>query len=185
MEKVNGQPVLQINTDCPLCNHAQRVAAASMRELGATVDEIAVAVQLDVSDVERHFLKCVPSLPSGEGLDVPLSVSDQQLQLLLQNSSELYHSAVLQGNMVAASSALAVRLRALAEMGRRSEIRSEKKSLLDGSDPLRPETWNSDLRKFLIALYDAILHEHRALPTSSQPQSQTKGSRRKKEVAHA
>ena len=186
MENVNTRPIFPVNTDCPLCNHAQRVAAASMCELGASNEEIATAIGLPVADVERHFSSCAPNLASSAKLsDDSISGSDEQLQLLLRNSTELYHSAVLQGNMVAASSALAVRLRALAEMGRRSEIRSEKKSLLDGADPRNPDTWGTELRKFLVLMYDDILHEHRALPTSSQPEAHTKSFRRKKEVAHA
>ncbi len=100
---------LQPDPDCLLCNHPQRVAAASMRELQASDEEIATAIALSVEDVERHFASCVKVvLLNPADLDRPLdaSASDQQLQVLLGNATELYHSAVLQGNMVAASSAL-------------------------------------------------------------------------------
>jgi hypothetical protein len=153
-----------------------------MHELGADSSEIAGAAQLSIADVEQHFTRCVPNPASN---DDPITGSDEHLQRLLQNSVELYHSGVLLGNMVAASSALAVRLRALAEIGRRSEMRSERKNLLDGADPRIPATWGSELRRFLVQMYDSVLNEHRALATSSEPQSETKTSRRKRvEIAH-
>jgi hypothetical protein len=158
MKNVEG---LQPNLDCPVCRHPQRVAAASMKELKATDEEIATALQLDEVDVTRHFTTCIKvlSLEDSEDLDAPFdrSQSDHQLQVLLQNATELYHSAVLQGNMVAGSSALAVRLRCLNEIGRRGETREKRAGLLDGVDPTNPASWPPELAHFWRLWSDDLL----------------------------
>ncbi|MGD0413781.1 MAG: hypothetical protein ABSA80_00370 [Terriglobales bacterium] len=149
---------LQLTANCALCNHPQRVAAASMKELGATLGEIATAVGLDAADVERHFTACVKVISlDSEDANSPVEGSDQQLQVLLQNATELYHSSVLMGNYVSASSALAVRLRCLTEIGRRAAARSERKELLVGADPHDPQTWPHELAQFINAYQDDIL----------------------------
>jgi len=129
-----------------------------MKELGATLGEIATAVGLDAADVERHFTACVKVISlDSEDANSPVEGSDQQLQVLLQNATELYHSSVLMGNYVSASSALAVRLRCLTEIGRRAAARSERKELLVGADPHDPQTWPHELAQFINAYQDDIL----------------------------
>jgi hypothetical protein len=145
------------NPDCPLCSHPQRVAAASMRELQASYEEIAVALQLDAGDVERHFTSCVKVISLNPEEVGTVEGSDQQLQILLVNAGELYHSSVLSGNYVSASSSLAVRLRCLAEIGRRAETRAKHQELLVGADPCDPSTWPREVGDFINLYLDSIL----------------------------
>ena len=151
MKIADGFP-LQSNPNCTLCNHPQRVAAASMKELGATTEEIATALHLDAADVEQHFHDCLPPLN-----DDPRSASDGDLSGLLRHASELYHSSVLMGNYVSASSALAVRLRTLNEIERRAEAKSERQELLLGADPTDPRTWPDELARFINSYIDGVL----------------------------
>jgi hypothetical protein len=145
------------NPDCPLCCHPQRVAAASMRELQASDEEVATALQLDAGDVQRHFSSCVKVISMNPEEVGTVEGSDQQLQVLLQNATELYHSSVLTGNYVSASSSLAVRLRCLAEIGRRAETRAKHQELLEGADPTDPSTWPREVGDFINAYHDDIL----------------------------
>lgn len=172
--KADGIP-FQPDPSCLLCSHPQRIVGASMRDLNATMEEIAVALHLDPVAVERHFSICVPriALPSLDDLDSAFDASDQQLELLLQHSLELFHSAALTGNMVAGSSALAVRLRCLTEIGRRTESRAERQELLLGADPTDPHTWPEPVSRFINLYIDGVLSrvaessqkENEVLPT--------------------
>ncbi len=129
-----------------------------MRDMNATAEEIAVSLQLDPDQVERHFSVCVPKIAGIDDLDNPAGASDAQLALLLQHSLELYHAAGLMGNMVAASSALAVRLRCLTEIGRRAETREKRAGVLDGVDPTSPmSSWPPELAAFWSAWMDDML----------------------------
>lgn len=157
MRNVEEVP-LQPDPSCAVCSHPQRLAGSAMRDMNASMEEIAIALQLDPDEVERHFTACVPKVLLPEDGDTPFAASDQQLELLLQNSCELYYSAALMGNMVAASSALAVRLRCLTEIGRRAEAKAEHQELLLGADPRDPQTWPRDLADFVNAYHDDILN---------------------------
>jgi hypothetical protein len=128
-----------------------------MRELQASYEEIAVALQLDAGDVERHFTSCVKVISLNPEEVGTVEGSDQQLQVLLQNATELYHSSVLTGNYVSASSSLAVRLRCLAEIGRRGETRTKNRGELLSADPEDPDTWSPELARWVMAYQDGIL----------------------------
>lgn len=128
-----------------------------MRDMNATAEEIAVSLQLDPDQVERHFSVCVPKIAGIDDLDNPAGASDGQLALLLQHSLELFHAAGLMGNMVAASSALAVRLRCLTEIGRRAETRAKNQGEILSADPERPESWSPELGAWISRYLDFIV----------------------------
>jgi hypothetical protein len=52
MKNTDGNFPFQLDENCPLCNHPQRVAAASMRELQANDEEIATR---NMSSFPGHF----------------------------------------------------------------------------------------------------------------------------------
>lgn len=149
------------NLDCPLCCHPQRVSGASMRELGASDSEVATALQLDEACVSRHFTSCVKTIPLNPEEIGTVEGSDQQLQVLLQNATELYHSSVLTGNYVSASSSLAVRLRCLAEIGRRAETRAKNRGEILTADVEDCSTWDPDLRDWVFRYQNSILDRMR------------------------
>jgi hypothetical protein len=124
-----------------------------MKELGATTEEIATALHLDAADVEQHLSACLPPLNADPGS----SASDGDLSALLHHATELYHSSVLMGNYVSASSALAVRLRTLNEIERRAEAKSERQELLLGADPTDSRTWPEPVSRFINLYLDSIL----------------------------
>jgi hypothetical protein len=134
------------NPDCLVCVSTSRIAAMSMRELGATTEEISTATGLDSEDIDRHFRDCVP--PAVADHD-PHSASDAELEALLRHSTELYYGATLQNNLVAASSSLNVRLRVLNEMAERGARREKHEELLEGADPCDPDTWPAALAHFI------------------------------------
>jgi len=138
------------DSNCAACMSEARAAVSAMRDLGASTTQIASAAQLSVEVVEQHFARCVPPIICGEE-------SDEELAQLLRDSTELYYAAVIGSAWPAASSALAVRLRALTELARRTEIRAQQGGLLDGSDPLRPETWGPQLSAFINTYIEDII----------------------------
>jgi hypothetical protein len=151
MKRADGFP-LQPNPACPVCNSPAIAAAGSMVELGASASDVAIALQVDIADVEQHFAQCVP-------LDVtPKSASDAELDALIRHGRDLYRAASIQNALVASASALSVSLRALAEKSNREQDRAKKESLLDGADPHAPtNTWPDALQKFVGAYIDGIL----------------------------
>jgi hypothetical protein len=145
------------NPDCPVCSHPQRVAGASMRELQASYEEIAVALQLDAGDVERHFTSCVKVISLNPEEVGTVEGSDQQLQVLLLQAGELYHSSVLGCNYVSAASAASIRLRCCTEINRRAEARAKHEELLANASPYDVNSWPPELAKFINAYHDDIL----------------------------
>ena len=142
------------DSNCAVCMSASRAALSAMRDLGASVEEISEAGRLPSEVIEKHFAECVPPITGGEE-------SDTQLAQLLRDSTELYYGAVIGGAWPAASSALAVRLRALSELSRRTELRTKHGSLLDGSDPRSfPNSWQQpDLAAFVQAHLDWLIEQ--------------------------
>ena len=138
------------DSNCAVCMSAARAALSAMRDLGASIEEMSEAGRLSAEVLEKHFAECVPPINGGEE-------SDAQLAQLLRDATELYFGAVLGSAWPAASSALAVRLRALAELSRRTELRAKHGSLLDGSDPRDPQTWSPEVAAFIQAHIDSIL----------------------------
>jgi hypothetical protein len=145
------------NPDCALCMSERRIAAASMKELGATNEEIANAIGLAATEIDQHFRECIPS----ENAD-PRAASDAELDSLLRHATELYYGATLQNNLVAASSSLSVRLRVLSEMAEREASREKRQELLLGSDPADPSTWSPEVGVFIRSYMDSILERSAA-----------------------
>jgi len=156
--KKNVFDVPTINEQCLICLSPNRAAIRSMSELGATLEEIAVACQLNATDIQKHLDECV-------GVDdiAGLAGSDDRLLRLLNDATELFHASTLAGNLTAASSALGVRVRALSEAFRRSESRAKHKSFIENADPRDPNTWSEPLRKFLQGYIDQVLENCAAI----------------------
>jgi len=121
-----------------------------MRDIGASIGEIAEAGRLPGDAIEKHFAECLPPITGGQE-------SDAQLAQLLRDATELYYASVLASAWASASSSLAVRLRALTELARRAELRVKQGDLFDGSDPLRPETFGPEISAFIAAYTDGLL----------------------------
>jgi hypothetical protein len=151
---------LQPNPDCPVCIHEQRAAGSAMVKMGASAEEVAHALQVDVAIVETHFRDHAPIPP----LDAdPRSASDNELAQLLNDSTELYLQSVLQNNLTAASASLGVRLRCIAEKGERESAREKREKLLEGADPRNSATWPRELAEFIRTYQDDIINRLNAL----------------------
>jgi hypothetical protein len=140
--------------DCPVCMHSSRAAGSAMVKCGASLEEVAHALQVTPDDVEIHFRDHAPIPPVD-----PRSASDNELVQLLNDSTELYLQSVLQNNLTAASASLGVRLRTLSEKATREASREKREQLLDGVDPLAPvNSWPDALQKFLGKYFDGLLN---------------------------
>jgi hypothetical protein len=145
------QSLPPIREDCLVCTSSARSVVASMLELGATPKEIAEATGLDVGELAKHLTACIPMAPEAG--------DDQELQNLLLNSVETYHAATLQGNLVASTAALSVRLRALSELERRTQTRAEQRDDFASADPRRLETWPPALKNFVQVFCDSLVEQ--------------------------
>jgi len=144
-----------IDFTCDVCANPARASFLAALEAGATIDEIAGGSGLAPGVLQRHFTECIPQIPDHGG-DVS-AASDAELAALIVHSEELYCASVLSNNLSAASSSLTVRLRALAERERRTELRDERKAMIEGASPLDRSTWGEALHKFMAAYIDGCL----------------------------
>jgi hypothetical protein len=144
----------QPTEDCPICASPQRAAGAAMVKCGASLQEVATALQVAVDDVQTHFAEHSP-IPISN-ID-PHSASDNELAQLLHDSTELYLQSVLQNSLVSASSALSVRLRCVSEMGEREVKREKHQGELLAVDPEDCSTWSSELANWIMRYQDGIL----------------------------
>ena len=110
-------------TPCALCDGPYADAAQTMEEMGATPEEIATQCGVNVDCVQRHFAECVGFVT--EEADGTFAMSDAKLAKLIRDATQTYDTATRQGNLVASSAALSVRLRALCEQNRRLEAREQ------------------------------------------------------------
>ena len=149
-----------------------------MRELDASFEEISECCSMNLVDVERHFTTCVatPTPATDESEEKEIAGTDDELRDLLDDAQESYHSAVLQGNPPAASSALSVRLRILTELGNRQRLRTETRTNLDHDDPLAPACdWSESRRVWMLSYFDGLLKKvakNPQLVTETIPQGQ-------------
>lgn len=132
-----------LNETCAVCQSANRAALLSMKELGASIGEIADAGGFDSATVLRHFEH--------------ISTGDDDTSKTLRDSEELYFAATLSGNLSAASSALSVRQRIIAEKNRTRATEGKRKSALGTADPRNPHTWPAELAEFLRLVQDDIV----------------------------
>jgi len=125
-----------------------------MVKCGASFDEVATALQVTIDDVENHFRDHapIPSLSAD-----PRSASDDELEQLLNDSTELYLQSVLQNNLTAASASLGVRLRTLSEKANRTEAKAESRGELLSADPEDCSTWSPELAGWIFRYQDALL----------------------------
>jgi len=152
MKKTKPKPA------CPLCASPLRAAANSMRQLGASVVEIAESCGIAAGDVERHFSQCLlsPELQA-EDSEQPIDGSDQELHRLMRDAEESYHASVLQGNQPAAVAALSTRLRVVVELGRRAQLRAEHQINGCGCDPKHPNEWCAAHSEFVQGYMDFLV----------------------------
>jgi hypothetical protein len=132
-----------LNETCAVCQSANRAALLSMKELGRTVEQIADAGGFDSATVLRHFEH--------------ISNEDDDTAKTLRDSEELYFAATLAGNLSAASSALSVRQRIIAEKNRTKATERKSTSSLGTADPRDPQTWPPELAAFIQAHFDSII----------------------------
>lgn len=141
--------------DCPICSHSSRAAGAAMVKCGASIEEVATALQVTADDVEVHFRDHAPIPPVN-----PKCASDGELEQLLHDSTELYLQSVLQNNLTAASASLGVRLRTLSEKASRESSREKRESLLEGVSARSPlHEWPAPLQAFVGDYLDSLLEK--------------------------
>jgi hypothetical protein len=130
-----------------------------MVKCGASFEEVAIALQVTVDDVQTHFELHAPIPPMNAD---PRSASDSELEQLLHDSTELYLQSVLQNNLTAASASLGVRLRTLTEKANRAVDREKHGlNLLEGVEPTvkSMQFWPGPLQSFWRLWADDLLRE--------------------------
>lgn len=161
----------KVASPCSLCDSPLRSAAASMRALGAGIDEIAASCGLTIGEVQRHFDSCFA--PRATNDDTPaLGGSDAELEALLRDSAESYHAATIAGNSAAAASSLNVRLRILTALGAREQLRAEQEANEAIFDPSKPETWSEQRANWVRKYLDAVLRNYDQQTTEKQKLTQ-------------